>query len=120
MIEGWAVLVLVSTLVIGPLAWRVVHDRRQQAALAVRADVRHALDRALGGESLVSIDVTPPTPWRSGRVVLSIPSDWRWLLQRTSATVLARVPAGYELVVQQRPAATRSTAAWAEPRRASA
>jgi hypothetical protein len=107
MIEGTAVFVLVSLLVLGPLAWSVVHDRRRARALAVTAEIRHVVDRTLGGESLVSVHVEPSTLGRSGRVVLSVPEDWRWLLDQTWARVLPRLPAGYELVVQQRPAAPR-------------
>jgi hypothetical protein len=105
MIEGGAVLSLVCLLVLAPIAWRVVHDRREARALAVSADIRHAVNRALGGESLVSVEVEPATVWRSGRVVLSIPTDWRWLLGVIWAKVLARLPARYELVVQLRDAA---------------
>ncbi len=107
MIEGAAVFVLVSVLVLGPLAWRAVYDRRQARALAVTADIRHVVNRALGGESLVSIQVQPSTRWRSGRVVLSVPEDCRWLLDQTWARVLPRLPEGYELVVQQRAAISR-------------
>jgi len=102
MIEGSAVLALIGAMVLGPLMWRAVHDRRQAQALAVSADVRYAVARELGGESLISVQAEPGTLWRSGRVVLSIPSDWRWLMKPTWDRVLATLPAGYELVVQQR------------------
>jgi hypothetical protein len=102
MIEGTAVFAFVCALVLGPLAWRAVHDRRQARAIAVSADVRHAIDRELGGESLIAVQVEPATIWRSGRVVLSIPADWRWLMKATWERVLATTPTGYELVVQQR------------------
>jgi hypothetical protein len=102
MIEGTAVFAFVCALVLGPLAWRAVHDRRQARAIAVSADVRHAIDRELGGESLIAVQVEPDTIWRSGRVVLSIPSDWRWLMKATWERALATTPIGYELVVQQR------------------
>ena len=120
MIEGGAVFAFLVMLVFGPLAWRAVHDRRQARALAVGADVRYVVNRALGGESLVSVQVEPPTVWRSGRVVLSVPEDWRWLLDRAWARVLPRLPAGYELVVQQRPGAPRPETARPEERKAAA
>lgn len=101
MIEGGAVLVFVCALVLAPIAWRAVRDRRGERALAISAGIRHIVDRALGGESLISVHVEPATIWRSGRVVLSIPADWRWLLKPTWERVLAAMPAGYELVVQQ-------------------
>ena len=118
MIEGWAVFAFVSALVLGPIAWRAVHDRRQARSLAVKADVRHVVDRALGGESLISVQVDPATILRSGRVVLSIPADWRWLLKPTWERVLATMPAGYELVVQQREALPRPATACLEGQRA--
>jgi hypothetical protein len=104
MIEGGAVFAFVTALVLGPLAWRALHDRRQVLALAVSADIRYAVDRELGGESLISVQVEPATMWRAGRVVLSMPTDWRWLMKPTWDRVLAAMPAGYELVVQQRDA----------------
>ncbi len=104
MIEGGSMFALVCLLVFGPIAWRVVHDRREQRALAVTAIIRHVVNEALEGESLVSVQVEPATVWRSGRVVLSVPTDWRWLLDRTWVKVLAHLPSGYELVVQLRPA----------------
>jgi hypothetical protein len=102
MIEGGAVLALVCAMVLGPLAWRAVHDRRQARALALGADIRYAVDKELGGESLITVQVAPGTFWRLGRVVLSIPSDWRLLMKPTWDRVLAAMPVGYELVVQQR------------------
>ena len=118
MIESGAVFAFVCALVLGPLAWRVVHDRRQARALAVSADIRHVVDQVLGGESLISVHVEPSTIWRSGRVVLSIPTDWRWLLKPTWDRVLAAVPAGYELVVQQRETPTTPARAFLEGRKA--
>jgi hypothetical protein len=102
MIESAAVFAFVCALVLGPLAWRAVHDRRQSRAMVVSADIRHVVDRELGGESLISVRAEPSTLWRSGKVVLSIPADWRWLMKPTWDRVLAALPAGYELVVQQR------------------
>jgi hypothetical protein len=110
MIEG-AVFAFVGALVLGPFAWRAVHDRRVARALAVGAGIRHVVDRTQGGESLISVHVDPDTCWRRGRVVLSVPADWRWLLKPTWDRVLASMPAGYELVVQQRPAPPRRIAA---------
>ena len=120
MIEGSAVFAFVCALVLGPLAWRAVHDRRQVRAIAVSADVRHVLDRELGGESLIAVHVEPDTIWRSGRVVLSIPADWRWLMKSTWERVLAATPTGYELVVQQRETLRGPSTARPEGRRAAA
>ena len=104
MIEGATVFGLVCLLVFGPIAWRVVRDRQEQRALAVAADIRHVINEALDGESLVSVEVEPSTAWGAGRVVLSVPADWSWLLDRAWVDVLTHLPSGYELVVQLRPA----------------
>ncbi len=104
MVEGATVLFLVVVLIFGPIAWRVVLDRREQEALAVTADIRHVVNHALEGESLVTVQVEPATMWRSGRVVLSVPTDWQWLLDRAWVDVLTHLPRRYELVVQLRPA----------------
>ena len=120
MIEGGAVLAMTCVLVLGPIAWRVVHDRRKERALAVSADIRLVVNRALGGESLVSVHVEPATVWRSGRVVLSVPADWRRLVQSMWTKVLTRLPAGYELVVQLRQTSPRREASWPPARREAA
>jgi hypothetical protein len=104
MIEGAMALGLVCLLVFGPIVWRVVRDRQAQRALAVAADIRHVVNEALDGESLVSVAVEPATAWGLGRVVLSVPADWSWLLDRAWVDVLTHLPSGYELVVQLRPA----------------
>jgi hypothetical protein len=104
MIEGATIFGLVCLLVFGPIVWRVVRDRQEQRALAVAADMRHVINEALDGESLVSVEVEPVTAWGAGRVVLSVPADWSWLLDRAWVDVLTHLPSGYELVVQLRPA----------------
>jgi hypothetical protein len=120
MIESGAALTLIAALVLGPIAWRAVHDRRAERALDVSARVRHVIDRVLGGESLVAVRAVPATLTRQGRVVLSVPADWRWLLRPAWERVLAAIPAGYELVVQQRDAPTHPAAASLEERKAAA
>ena len=54
--------------VILALVWRNATDRRRDRAETVGAGVRSTLARALGGESLITVDVEPPTPWTRGRV----------------------------------------------------
>jgi hypothetical protein len=46
-------------LVLGPLLWRVARDRSESRVLSVRAYVQSLVDRKLGGESFVSVQVTP-------------------------------------------------------------
>jgi hypothetical protein len=92
--------VVVGSLLLGPLLWRLREDRRTERAQVVRAETNAALFRALGGESLVAVDVEAPSLWRPGRVLLSAPADWTWLLEPAWAGVAAHVPAGYELVIR--------------------
>jgi hypothetical protein len=93
-------LVGISSLFLGPLLWRLREDRRAERAQVVRAETNAALFRALGGESLVAVDVEAPSLWHPGRVLLSAPADWTWLLEPAWAGVAAHVPAGYELVIK--------------------
>ena len=92
--------VLIGTLVLGPIAWRVWRDRREEQALEVRAGVAAAVRQALGGDSLVAVQVEPPRPLRSGRVILSVPGGWEWLIREAWPRVVAHVPRDYELVVR--------------------
>ena len=100
MIEAVVALIIVASLLVGPLAWSVWRDRARERSLIVRADIQNAVDRTLGGQSLVAVDVVPAHPWRNGRVILSAPADWRWLLDAVCARVLDRLPSHYELVVR--------------------
>lgn len=88
-------------LVVGPLAWRVQRDRRESRALATRAYVQSLVDRKLGGESFVSVQVTPRTLGARGQVVVAVPAGWEWMLEDVWPVLLARVPRGYELVVRR-------------------
>jgi hypothetical protein len=93
----------VGALVVAPIAWRVWQDRRDEHALAVRAVIHAAVVRALGGESFVAVQVRPGTPWRPGRVELSAPSDWRFLLEPAWSAVMRQVPPDWELIVKPLP-----------------
>jgi len=104
MVEGAMVIALVAVLIFGPIAWRVVLDRRERQALAVTADIRHVINHAREGESFVTVHAEAATMWRPGRVVLSVPADWQWLLDRAWVDVLTHLPRRYELVVQLRSA----------------
>jgi hypothetical protein len=100
MLSGFIAALLLVGLAAGPLLWRVRQDRRDARAEAIRADTNTALFRAFKGESLVAVQVQPPSLWRPGRVVLSAPSDWRSLLAPAWSNVVEYVPADYELVVK--------------------
>ena len=92
--------VLVGLLIFGPLAWRNFLDRRNEQALAVRARIHARLRRLFRGEPLMAIDVRPIMPWRAGRVVLSAPAGWEFLVEQSWDTLLAEVPADHEIVVR--------------------
>jgi hypothetical protein len=106
MLDVVAAVVLVAALALGPLAWRMWRDRREQAALEIRAGIAAAVRNALHGDSLIAVDVEAPGPLRNGRVILAVPGGWEWLIQDVWPRVVARVPRDYELVVRagRRPA----------------
>jgi len=85
-------MVLVSIVFIGPLVWRIWQDRRQDEGDVIAADIRAAINRRLRGESLVAVRVTPRAPWRSGRIVLSVPSGYESLVETAWPGVARRLP----------------------------
>ena len=91
---------LLVGVVAGVLGWRVVNDRMQERALAVRADIQAAVDRSLDGESFLAVSVEPESTFHAGRVVLSTPTGYEWLVREAWTPVVQRVPAGYELVIK--------------------
>jgi len=101
MLEVVMAAVIGLILVVGPLAWRVRRDRSESRALATRAYVQSLVDRRLGGESFVSVQVTPRSLWSQGQVVMSVPGGWEWMLEDVWPVLLARVPRGFELVVRR-------------------
>jgi hypothetical protein len=100
MLDAMIAIVVLAALVVGPLLWRVRQDRRAERAQAIRARALSALFRALGGESLVAVEVKAASLWRAGRVVLSAPADWHRLLDSHWSAVVEQVPPDYELVVR--------------------
>src|SRR5262245_30852740 len=93
---------LVSAVFLGPLAWRMWRDAREERADALGADVRAAVNRRLHGESLVTVLVAPPLFWRAGRIVLSAPAGYESLIQSAWPDVVSQAPAGYEVVLAAR------------------
>jgi hypothetical protein len=91
---------LVVGLVFGLLAWRVVRDRAQERALTVRAEVQSAVNRALDGESLLAVQVEPASAFHPGRVVLSTPSGYEWLVHEAWNPVISHAPKDYEVVLR--------------------
>jgi hypothetical protein len=101
MVEILVATVIGLVLVVGPLVWRVLRDRSESRALSTRAYVQSLVDRKLGGESFVSVQVTPRRLWTEGQVVVSVPGGWEWMLEDVWPVLMARVPRGYELVVRR-------------------
>lgn len=105
MIAGIVGAAFTVALIVAPLAWRVWQDRRTERALAIRARIHATVVRALGGESFVAVNVRPGL-WGRGRIELSAPSDWRYLLEPAWSAVMEQAPADWDLVVKPLPAAT--------------
>ena len=110
-------LVGIVSLVVGPLMWRNAVDRRQEEALRLQAWLQHKANHRLGGESLLVVSVHPPAAGQPGRVVLSTPARWTWLVGQVWSEMLDNTPSGYELVVpgapDRRPAARPAAASTA-------
>ena len=83
--------------VVGALLWSGRQDRLRRRADHVRASA--AANGVLGGESVLSVHVEPRVAWRSGRVHISAPGGYEFLIASVSGAVIARLPAHYELVV---------------------
>ncbi len=102
-------MLLMGTLFLGPVLWRIWLDRRQAEADVIGADIRAAVNRRLHGESFLAVKVTGRSLWRPGRIVLSVPSGYEWLVEAAWPAVARRLPAGYELVLAAgNPRAARS------------
>ena len=96
-------LVLIASLVVVPLVWRNLVDRRQDEALQLQAWLQARANHRLGGESLLSVTVHPPTLGERGRVVLTTPARWQWLVGHVWSEMLEGTPSGYDLVVPGQP-----------------
>jgi hypothetical protein len=87
--------------VVVALLWCGWQERLQRRANRVRADISATANRVLGGESVLSVRVEPRKAWRAGRVHLSAPGGYEFLIASVSLAVIARLPARYELVVER-------------------
>ena len=94
-------LVLLVGLVALPLAWRIRADRRRNRAEILRGDIMSAVNRRLGGESLITVDVVPETLGRTGRIVLWTPAGYESLVETVWRDVSKRAPTGYDLIVRR-------------------
>jgi hypothetical protein len=90
---------LVGMVFLGPLFWRIWLDRRRAEADAIGAEIRAAVNRRLRGESFLAVRVMPPSIWRPGRIVLSVPSGYEWLVEEAWPALARRIPVGYEVVL---------------------
>ena len=97
------VLALIASLVVVPLMWRNAMDRRQEEGLRLQASLQSKANRRLGGESLLVVAVHPPLAGQRGRVVLSAPESWTWLIGQVWSEILEATPEGYDLVVPGHP-----------------
>ena len=93
--------ILLIALVALPLAWRIRADRRRHRAEVLRGDIVSAVNRRLGGESLITVEVIPEALGRSGRIVLWAPAGYESLVETVWRDVVNRAPVGYELIVRR-------------------
>lgn len=100
MFESTIALVLLVALVVLPFALRIRRDRRQEEALALQARLQAIANQRLGGESYLVVSVEPGPTGHRGRVLLSAPERWHWLIDEVWKDVLAATPATFDLVVR--------------------
>jgi hypothetical protein len=111
MLEILVATVVGLVLVVGPWPGGWSETAASPRALATAPTCSRSSDRRLGGESFVSVQVTPRSCGRCGQVVVAVPGGWEWMLEDVWPVLLARVPRGYELVVrrgEEAPASARS------------
>src|SRR2546425_7179921 len=92
--------VVLATLVGLWLAWLKRRERAGDRALTVRAEIQSAVNRALEGESLLAVQVEPPSSFHRGRVVLSTPTGYEWLVHEAWNPVIEHAPKDYEVVLR--------------------
>jgi hypothetical protein len=87
--------------VVAALLWCDLSDRFLHRANRVGAEIRATANRVLGGESVLAVRVQPAIAWRPGRVHLSTPGGYEFLIASVSGAVINRLPHNYELVVHR-------------------
>lgn len=87
--------------VVAALLWCDLNDRFRHRADRVGAEIRATANRVLGGESMLAVRVQPAMVWRPGRVHLSAPGGYEFLIASVSGAVVNRLPPNYELVVHR-------------------
>jgi len=111
------VTLLASALFLVPLLWQIRTDARRARADVIAADIRAALGHRFRGETYLSVQVTPRSFRRAGRVVLSAPSGYEWLIEEAWLDVMSRTPAGHELVLKAGDATASESPSATEARR---
>ncbi|HEY7647858.1 MAG TPA: hypothetical protein VID04_02545 [Methylomirabilota bacterium] len=110
MIGSFVALAVIALVVLAPLVWSVVRDRRAERALGLQAEIQHAIDRRLGGASYVAVHTEAPSLWHGGRVVLDAPRMAESLVDEVAPTALGLTPDGYELVIALGPGSAEAPA----------
>lgn len=100
MIHRVAFLVIGLTVILAAIfiaAWRRrFRDRR----LMLCAHVDAALRNAWGGETFVATAVESSFAWSRGRVVLSVPTGWDFLIKEAWERIVDALPENYDLVIR--------------------
>jgi hypothetical protein len=91
---------VLATLVAVWLVWLKRRERAEDRALTVRAEIQSAVNRALDGESLLAVQVEPASSFHPGRVVLSTPTGYEWLVYEAWSPVIEHAPRDYEVVLR--------------------
>ena len=92
--------VLLAAIVALWLAWMKRREHAEDRALTVRAEIQSAVNRALEGESLLAVQVEPKSGFHPGRVVLSTPTGYEWLVHEAWTPVIEHAPRDYEVVLR--------------------
>src|SRR5207244_4618175 len=82
------------------MAWPKRRERAEARALTVRAEIQSAVNRALEGESLLAVQVEPASSFHPGRVLLSTPMGYEWLVHEAWNPVIEHAPKEYEVVLR--------------------
>lgn len=92
-------LVAVGLVMVGPIVWQVFRDRRDDKALQLQAQLQWKANQRLGGETFLVVTVQQPLAGKGGRVVLTVPAGWHWLVQEAWNEIRRATPPGYDIVV---------------------
>jgi hypothetical protein len=100
MVQALIAPAVLATLVGVWLVWLKRREHAEDRALTVRAEIQSAVNRALDGESLLAVQVEPASSFHRGRVVLSTPTGYEWLVHEAWNPVIEHAPRDYEVVLR--------------------